>query len=93
MRAILRLTGRDESLIRYVTDRPGHDRRYAMNSRKIREELGWRPRHASRRGWPRPSPGTATNGAWCERVRSGAYRDYYEQQYARAPAPASTSDE
>ena len=45
VREILRLTGRDESLIRHVPDRPGHDRRYAMNSAKIRGELGWRPRH------------------------------------------------
>jgi dTDP-glucose 4,6-dehydratase len=82
VRTILRLTGRDETLIRHVPDRPGHDRRYAMNARKIREQLGWRPRHgfdeglAETVGWYRDNP------AWADRIRSGAYRDYYEQQYA-----------
>ena len=82
--------GRDESLIRYVPDRPGHDRRYAMNSRKIRERAGLDARATLRaRAWPRPSPGTAPTSPGRERVRSGAYRDYYERQYARAPAPAA----
>jgi dTDP-glucose 4,6-dehydratase len=82
VRAILRLTGRDESLVRYVPDRPGHDRRYAMNSRKLREELGWRPRHVFDQGLADTVAWYRQNRSWTERVRSGAYRDYYEQQYA-----------
>ncbi len=83
VRAILALTGRDESLIRHVPDRPGHDRRYAMNSRKIREQLGWRPRHGFEEGLAETVAWYRANGAWSDGVRSGAYRDYYEQQYAR----------
>ncbi|HVZ89145.1 MAG TPA: dTDP-glucose 4,6-dehydratase [Polyangia bacterium] len=82
VRAILRHAGRDESLIRHVPDRPGHDRRYAMNARKIREQLGWRPRHGFEQGLADTVAWYRANGAWSDRVRSGAYRDYYEQQYA-----------
>lgn len=81
VRAILRLTGRDESLIRYVPDRPGHDRRYAMNATKIRTTLGWRPRHDFDRGLAETVAWYRENAPWSERVRSGAYRDYYDRQY------------
>jgi dTDP-glucose 4,6-dehydratase len=81
VRAILRLTGRDESLIRHVTDRPGHDRRYAMNARKIREQLGWRPRRDFDQGLAETVAWYRDNGVWADHVRSGAYRDYYERQY------------
>jgi dTDP-glucose 4,6-dehydratase len=83
VRTILRLAGRDESLIRHVPDRPGHDRRYAMNSRKIREQLGWRPRHDFDQGLDDTVGWYRANAAWADRIRSGAYRDYYEQQYAK----------
>ena len=70
------------SLIRYVTDRPGHDRRYAIDASKIERELGWAPRWTLRRtGSRRPSPGIATHEAWWEAVKSGEYRDYYSPQY------------
>jgi dTDP-glucose 4,6-dehydratase len=82
VRTILRLTGRDESLIRHVPDRPGHDRRYAMNARKIREQLGWRPRHNFDQGLADTVAWYRANPAWADRIRSGAYRDYYETQYA-----------
>jgi dTDP-glucose 4,6-dehydratase len=82
VRAILRLAGKDESLIRHVPDRPGHDRRYAMNSKKIRDALGWRPRHVFEAGLEETVSWYRDNGAWTERVRSGAYRDYYDRQYA-----------
>ena len=82
IRAILRLTGRDESLLRQVPDRPGHDRRYAMNSRKVRETLGWKPRHDFDRGLAETVAWYRANTEWADRVRSGAYRDYYDQQYA-----------
>jgi dTDP-glucose 4,6-dehydratase len=88
VRAILRLTGRDESLIRYVPDRPGHDRRYAMNARKMREELGWRPERDFEAGLADTVAWYRASGAWADRVRSGAYRDYYERQYAGRLAAA-----
>ncbi len=82
IRAILRLTGGDESLMRQVPDRPGHDRRYAMNARKVREALGWKPRHDFETGLADTVAWYRANGAWAQRVRSGAYREYYDQQYA-----------
>jgi dTDP-glucose 4,6-dehydratase len=81
VRAILRHTGRDDSLIRYVPDRPGHDRRYAMNARLIREQLGWKPRHQFEQGLADTVAWYLQNQPWCQRVRSGVYRDYYERQY------------
>jgi dTDP-glucose 4,6-dehydratase len=81
VRELLRLTGRGEELIRHVPDRPGHDRRYAMNSAKIRAALGWRPRHTFEAGLEETVRWYRENAGWADRVRSGAYRAYYEQQY------------
>jgi dTDP-glucose 4,6-dehydratase len=82
VRAILHLTGKDDTLIRHVPDRPGHDRRYAMDSSKIRHDLGWRPRHVFEDGLEKTVAWYRGNGTWTERVRSGAYRAYYDNQYA-----------
>ena len=82
VREILKHTGRDASLIRHVVDRPGHDRRYAMNSARIRNELGWRPRHEFGAGLAETVAWYRAHAGWCERVRSGAYRAYYDNQYA-----------
>ena len=79
--AILHHTGRDESLIRHVPDRPGHDRRYAMDASKIRGQLGWVPRHGFEQGLADTVAWYLANRTWCDHVRSGAYRDYYERQY------------
>jgi dTDP-glucose 4,6-dehydratase len=85
---ILRLCGRDLGLIRHVPDRPGHDRRYAMNAAKIRGALDWRPRHRFEEGLAETVAWYRANAAWSDRVRSGSYRDYYERQYAaRIGAP------
>jgi dTDP-glucose 4,6-dehydratase len=81
IRSILRLTGRDETLIRHVPDRPGHDRRYAMNSAKVRAELGWKPKRDFDAGLADTVAWYRDNRNWWEHVRSGAYRDYYEKQY------------
>ncbi len=80
--AILALTGRDETLIRHVPDRPGHDRRYAMNAGKIREQLGWRQQRDFAQGLAETVAWYRANSAWAARVRSGAYREYYQRQYA-----------
>ena len=83
VRRIVELTGRDESLIQYVTDRPGHDRRYSLSLRQGgRARLGGRVRFAD--GLPRPSTGTGTTSWWWGPIRSGEYRDYYERQYGRS---------
>ena len=72
------------SLIEYVTDRPGHDRRYSLSSEKVRA-LGWEPRMRFGDGLePTRSPGTATTPSWWEPIRSGDYRAYYERQYGRS---------
>jgi dTDP-glucose 4,6-dehydratase len=73
-RAILLLCGKPESLIRYVTDRPGHDRRYAINSTKAETELGWRPTVAFEEGLAATVRWYQAHTMWIERVRSGAYR-------------------
>lgn len=85
--AILELMGCGEEMIEYVKDRPGHDRRYAIDAGKIERELGWRP---SRSAWPDALAATVDwyrgNAEWWRRVRSGAYRDYYEMQYGAGSA-------
>ena len=60
-----------------------------MNARKIRDELGWRAAPRVRAGLAETVAWYRDNQPWCERVRSGAYRDYYERQYAGAPAPGA----
>jgi dTDP-glucose 4,6-dehydratase len=81
---ILELAGRDESLIEYVKDRPGHDRRYSLGSDKIREELGWEAQVRFDEGLARTVGWYRDNEEWWAPIRSGEYRDYYEKQYGRA---------
>jgi len=77
---ILELTENDASLIEYVTDRPGHDRRYSLGSEKVRA-LGWEPRMRFADGLERTVGWYRDNAAWWEPIRSGEYRTYYEGQY------------
>ena len=84
VRRIVELTGRDESLIEYVRDRPGHDRRYSLGSDKIREELGWEAQVRFQEGLARTVEWYRDNQEWWAPIRSGQYRDYYEKQYGRA---------
>ncbi len=84
VRRILELTGRDESLIEYVTDRKGHDRRYSLSSDKLREELGWEARTHFGEGLEQTVKWYRDNEWWWAPIRSGEYRAYYEQQYGRA---------
>jgi dTDP-glucose 4,6-dehydratase len=81
VKAILGLLGKPESLIKYVKDRPGHDRRYAIDPTKIRTELGWTPAHTFEQGLQETVRWYVDNAAWWERVMSGAYRQYFETQY------------
>src|SRR3954464_13608835 len=77
---ILRLTGADESLITYVEDRPGHDRRYSLDAPKLRG-LGWSPEHDFETGLAETVEWYRENRAWWEPLKSGEYRAYYLQQY------------
>jgi dTDP-glucose 4,6-dehydratase len=79
--SILDALGKPHSLIKYVQDRPGHDRRYAIDATKAETELGWRPRETWQSGLEKTIRWYAENTAWVESTRSGAYRDYYAQQY------------
>jgi dTDP-glucose 4,6-dehydratase len=80
VKRILELTGRDETLIKYVTDRKGHDRRYSLSSEKVRA-LGWQPQWSFADGLPATVDWYRENEWWWEPVRSGEYRHYYEQHY------------
>jgi dTDP-glucose 4,6-dehydratase len=80
---IIQLTGGDDSLIEYVTDRPGHDRRYSLASDKVRE-LGWEPRMRFGDGLAHTVAWYRENTDWWETIRSGDYRAYYERQYGRS---------
>jgi dTDP-glucose 4,6-dehydratase len=81
VRGILKEVGRPESLIKYVTDRPGHDRRYAMNSSKAERELGWKPSWSFEDGLRATVKWYRDSGEWCRAVRSGEYRNWYERNY------------
>jgi dTDP-glucose 4,6-dehydratase len=80
---ILELCGRDESLIEYVTDRPGHDRRYSLSSDKL-AALGWRARTRFVDGLAETVAWYRENAWWWEPIRSGVYREYYERHYGRS---------
>ena len=80
-KSILAHVGRDESLLTYVADRPGHDRRYAINPHKVTTELGWKPEWNFEDGLRATVEWYQTHTAWCENVRSGEYRTYYQRQY------------
>jgi len=78
---ILELTGADESLIRHVEDRPGHDRRYSLDTSKLRS-LGWEPQHRLEDGLPETVAWYRDNRDWWEPIKSGEYLAYYRRQYA-----------
>jgi dTDP-glucose 4,6-dehydratase len=81
VKLLLSQVGKPESLITFVKDRPGHDRRYAIVADKIRDELGWRPRHSFPEGLARTIAWYREHHQWWQDIRSGAYRDYYERMY------------
>jgi dTDP-glucose 4,6-dehydratase len=85
---ILELTGADRSLLRSVPDRPGHDRRYALDTSKLRT-LGWRPTHSFEDGLRETVEWYRDNRAWWEPIKAGEYRAYYERQYAERLANAT----
>jgi dTDP-glucose 4,6-dehydratase len=80
-KSVLEVLGKPHSLLRFVKDRPGHDRRYAIDPSLVETELGWRPRETWESGLRKTINWYRTNSAWLERVRSGAYREYYARQY------------
>ena len=81
-RDILRLTGKPESLIRRVADRPGHDRRYSVDSTKVKQ-LGWAPRHPFAAALEATVQWYREHEAWWRPLKSGEFRAYYERQYGQ----------
>jgi len=79
--SLLEALGKPKSLIRFVKDRPGHDRRYAIDPSLAESELDWRPVETWPSGLAKTIEWYQKNTEWLERARSGAYRDYYKQQY------------
>jgi dTDP-glucose 4,6-dehydratase len=76
-----RPAGASRQLITFVKDRPGHDRRYAIDASKLKRELGWAPTMSPQEGLRRTAQWYLEHTGWLERVTSGAYRKYYEEQY------------
>ena len=81
VRRVLSELGKPESLITYVKDRPGHDRRYAIDASKLERELGWSPRFEFETALPLTVAWYLSQDEWLQGVRSGAYQDYYARQY------------
>jgi dTDP-glucose 4,6-dehydratase len=75
--------GAGQEKIEYVTDRPGHDRRYAIDPSKAENELGWAPKTPFLHGLRKTIAWYKSNDTWWRNVKSGAYREYYEKQYGR----------
>lgn len=80
-KSVLDRLGKPQSLIEFVQDRPGHDRRYAIDPSLIETELGWRPQETWESGLQKTIDWYQSNPDWIERARGGAYREYYAQQY------------
>ena len=81
VKLILNQLGKDESLIEFVTDRLGHDRRYAIDSTKIQNDLGWSPEYAFEVGIKETIQWYLDNQDWTSQVKSGQYQEYYEKMY------------
>ena len=81
IQGVLDALGKPHSLIKFVKDRLGHDRRYAIDPKRIETELGWRPRDTWATGIRKTIDWYQQNGQWIEKVRDPAYQDYYKKQY------------
>lgn len=81
VKLILKELGKDESLITYVKDRPGHDRRYAIDATKIKTELGWKPAHTFENAIKETISWYLQNKSWWEEIISGDYLNYYKKWY------------
>jgi len=96
VRALVEAMEADEGLITFVEDRPGHDRRYALDVSRLRDEIGWSPSIGLEEGLAETVRWYQQNRPWWEAVKSGAYRDYYERMYGkrgRAQEPSASGEE
>jgi len=83
VKKILKLLGKNEDMIEYVKDRPGHDRRYAVDWSKINQELGWEPQYGFDEWLAKTVEWYKENREWWQNIKSGEYKTYYEQQYGK----------
>ena len=83
VKLIIKLMGESENVIEYVKDRPGHDRRYALDWSKIKRELLWEPQHSFESALKLTIDWFKENSAWWKKVKDGSYREYYQVQYAK----------
>lgn len=81
VKLIIGTLGKSESLIKYVQDRPGHDRRYAIDNTKITQELGWAPKYTFEKGIQETIQWYCNNSSWLDSIVSGDYMDYYKHMY------------
>ncbi|OGU66859.1 MAG: dTDP-glucose 4,6-dehydratase [Ignavibacteria bacterium RBG_16_36_9] len=82
IKSVLKQLGKTEELIEYVKDRPGHDRRYAINSTKIKKELGWEAEHTFEQAMKDTIHWYLKNEKWWKEIISGEYQNYYKLQYS-----------
>jgi dTDP-glucose 4,6-dehydratase len=83
IKKIIKLLGKDENSIEFVKDRPGHDRRYAIDWSKIKTELGWEPLHSFDEWLEKTVRWYQENKQWWENVKNGEYKEYYQKQYGK----------
>ena len=83
IKRILKIMGKPESFMEYVKDRPGHDRRYAVDWSKIQNELGWKPLHDFDKWLEKTIEWYKNNKGWWEDIKTGEYKKYYKQQYGK----------
>jgi len=85
-RSLLRILGKSEDQVDFVADRPGHDRRYALDATKIQRALGWKPEVSLEAGLARTVEWYRAHSAWVQKAKSGEYREYYEKFYVHRRA-------
>ena len=90
-RKISQILGKPESLLKFVSDRPAHDRRYALDCSKLRNELGWRPTCPFEKGLADTIRWYQDNTAWLQETRSGEYQRYFERHYLRREEPLGST--
>lgn len=88
IKLLLELMNKPETLIKYVRDREGHDRRYAMNADKAKNELDWQRKHSFEDGLAQTIQWYIENGWWWRKIKTGEYLEYYKKQYAERLAQA-----
>ena len=85
IKKILALLGKDDSMIEFVKDRPGHDRRYAIDCTKIKTQLGWQPQGDFDTSLGKTVEWYKAHEDWWKAVKSGVYQNYYKKQYKKVP--------